>query len=98
MTSLYKFKFNCGRNGDLYGLFIEDSEKVRELIKSRKTVYFGEVLGKHSEICGPIDEDEIEFVSNDPLVIKMAVDNNLCFGFNPFHYLNDDSEDDSIEE
>lgn len=52
-------------------------------------VYFGEVLGKHSEVYGPIDGNEIKFVSNDPLVIKTVVDNNLCFGFNPFHYLDD---------
>lgn len=79
MKTLYKFNFDCYRSGNLHGLFIEDSEKVRELIDSGKSVYFGEVLGKHSEICGPIDENEIEFVSNDPLVIKMVIDNNLCF-------------------
>lgn len=93
MTSLYKFKFNCGRNGDLYGLFIEDSERVRKLIESKEVVHFGEVLGKHSEISGPIDKTEIEFVSNDPLVIKMVQYNNLCFGFNPFDYLDYDCFD-----
>lgn len=52
------------------------------------------MLGKHSEICGPIDETDVEFVSNDPLVIKMVEDNNLCFGFDPFCYLEDDSLED----
>lgn len=86
MKTLYKFHFDCGRQGKLRGLFIEDSEKVKELITSGKEVYFGEVLGKHSEIFGPIAESDLTKVTDDPNVIKLIEDNDLCVGYNPFNY------------
>jgi hypothetical protein len=85
MKSVYKFHFNCGRHGKLYGLFVEEREKVDWLIKSGVEVYFGEVLGKHSEIYGPVDLQDITKVSFDENVVNTVLDNNLEFGFNPFN-------------
>jgi hypothetical protein len=53
---------------------------------SRIKVYFGEVLGKHSEIYGPIETSDIELVTSDPSAVKMFLDNDLSTGFNPFDY------------
>jgi excinuclease UvrABC ATPase subunit len=33
MKTVYKFRFDCHRNGELHGLFIADSEDVRKLIE-----------------------------------------------------------------
>ena len=46
MKGLYEFYWECGRQGDLTGVFIADSESVAALLD--KEIYFGEVLGKHS--------------------------------------------------
>lgn len=83
---LYKLNFNCGRSGSLEGLFVANIADVDFLIEKGWEVYFGEVLGKHSEVCGPIEEVDIKLVSTDEAVIKVITDNELENGHNPFHY------------
>ena len=87
MKTVYKFKFDCRRSGEVVGLFLADSEDVRKLIDSGETVYFGEVLCKHSEVYGPIDKTDVTFVTDKPEVIEMIEKFDLCFGYNPFDYL-----------
>jgi hypothetical protein len=84
--AVYKLDFDCGRNGELRGLFIAKKNHVKILVDRKIEVYFGEVLGKHSEVCGPIESSEIIFVSDDENVIKVIEDNDLQNGFNPFDY------------
>lgn len=83
--ALYKFHFGAGRQGTLYGLFIADPKDVRKLIDSKKIVHFGEVLGKHSDIRGPIEDHDLILVTDDPEKIKWAEEERLCFGFDPFN-------------
>lgn len=90
MKTLYKFHFD-GRDGTLYGLFVEDFEKVKKLIASGATVYFGEVLGKHSCVSGPIEDCDVTMVTQDTSVIEVVEKNNLCFGYNPFDYIEDEN-------
>ncbi len=45
---LVEYEEDFGRSGMLSGLFITTKDKL-ELIKGRE-IYFGEVLGKHSEV------------------------------------------------
>lgn len=77
MESLYKLHFNCGRQGELTGLFLEDSDKLNKLVESGEEVYFGEVLGKHSEICGPIEKSDFTLVTSDEKVISIVKEFNL---------------------
>jgi len=96
MKALYKFHFDCGKNGVLYGLFIEDIEKVDELMDSGRIIYFGEVLGKNSDIMGPIEEEDITFITDDEKVLAIIDHFNLSTGFNPFDY--NQVEDDDLED
>lgn len=84
--ALYKFYADCGRMGQLEGIFISTQEKVDKLIKSKIEVYFGEVLGKHSEIFGNIEKKEIEFITDIPKVIEIVERFDLTTGYNPFNY------------
>lgn len=59
MKALFKMIFDCGRMGNLEGVFIADTEDVEYLLNNEISVYFGEVLGKHSEISGIIDRSEL---------------------------------------
>lgn len=95
---LYKFNWDCGRDGEIYGLFVATENEIKEIIGKR--AYFGEVLGKHSEVCGTIEEGEIIRVDNgeiDPETIEFLckfLGNTWC-GYNPLHYVNrDDDEGD----
>jgi hypothetical protein len=86
MEAVYKLQFDCGRNGSLTGIFIEEKELVDALVKSKIEIYFGEVLGKHSEVCGPIEENEIMLISDSSEVISIIKEHDLENGFNPFYY------------
>jgi len=88
MKGIYKFNFDCGRSGSLEGTFIEDSENVKILTSHEDIeVYFGEVLGKHSEVYGNIEETDIKLVSTDEQAIKIIEDLNILpSGYSPFDY------------
>ena len=91
MKALYKFHYDCGRQGSLTGIFVADEDKVKKLIDSGQEIYFGEVLGKHSEVCGPIEEGDLTFVTNDEKVISIVEEFNLETGYNPFDYIDEET-------
>lgn len=80
--AIYNFHFDCGRMGDLTGSFVAEKKEIEWLINSGLEVYFGEVLGKHSEIHGPIDSTDITMISDDFKLTK----NHTNSGYNPLHY------------
>ena len=54
MKKLYKFYWDCGRQGDIESIFIATEKDIKANIGEE--VYFGEILGKHSEIYGILEE------------------------------------------
>ena len=88
--AIYKFYKEYPRMGRLEGIFVASQKEVKLLIDSQKEVYFGEVLGKHSEIYGAMTENEITMVSDDPKVVKLFEDHHLSSGYCPIYYLGDD--------
>lgn len=86
MKALYKMNLDCGRSGSLNGVFIADTEDVEYLLDNKISIYFGEVLGKHSEIYGCLVYDEIKLISNDENVIKVVELHHLENGYDPFEY------------
>lgn len=90
--AIYKFYADCGRMGFLDGVFVAEKQKVKNIIG--KKVYFGEVLGKHSEIYGTIEEDEITFISDDPHFVELFEKHDLSSGYNPIEYYELDNYDE----
>lgn len=90
MKNLYRFYWDCGRMGELHGLFVATQEEVRDRIGSE--VYFGEVLGKHSEIYGQLRERDIQLVTSDQNFIEKFQLLGLEIGFNPIEYLLEEEE------
>jgi len=89
--ALYEMNFDCGRNGSLNGLFIEDKEKIAEVIGAE--VHFGEVLGKHSDISGTIEERDLQILSEDAEKIDWLLGLMESFtisGYNPMAYLEEE--------
>lgn len=88
MKKLYRLDWNYGRMGSVQGLFVADEENVKEAFG--KTVYFGEVLGKHSDVSGELDKEDLEIVSEDEVFITKLVEvigkTNIS-GYNPLDYL-----------
>ena len=93
MLKLYSFYWECGRQGDLDGLFIADSKDVEQLIG--KQIYFGEVLGKHSEIYGTLEDKDLKVESEDQekIIWLQRLLSNTISGYNPFDYYHEDQQD-----
>lgn len=98
MKGLYKLHIDCGRQGEVDGLFISDMEDMHLLVTSGTTVYFGEILGKHSEVYGELKEKDYTFVTNDKDVINLVESYDLESGYNPFDYLDEDWKEQIEEE
>lgn len=95
MKKLYSFYWDCGRMGNLQGLFIAEESDVEKILG--KEVYFGEVLGKHSEVYGTVDAENIEVVSSDTEKVEWleSILGSTVSGYNPLDYYDpcDDEED-----
>lgn len=89
MKRLYQFFWDCGRMGEVDGLFIAEESEVNSFIG--KQVYFGEILGKHSEIYGTLDSDDLTVLSEDQEKIEWLEGIMQCetiSGYNPLAYIN----------
>lgn len=86
---LYRFSWDCGRMGDVTGIFVVDEDKVAEAIG--KNVYFGEILGKHSEVQGTLTSDDLTVLTDDAEFIAKAKAYGLVpTGYNPLSYMGDE--------
>lgn len=87
MLKIYKFYWDCGRQGSVEGIFVATQEEVEKAIGNY--VYFGEILGKHSDIGGTLDSEDLTVVSNDQDFINKYVDifGADGTGYNPLHYI-----------
>lgn len=93
MKKLFKFYWDCGRSGSLEGLFFATQEQVDAVID--KDVYFGEALGKHSEVYGTIEAGDIEEVPLPEEAVAALLEHlgEDVSGYNPLNYLEDEDED-----
>ena len=91
---LYTFYLDWGRMGDLEGLFIAEEQDVKDIIG--KSVYFGEVLGKHSEVEDEMTEDMFEAIDVPESVIAVLEEKlgTTISGYNPLEFYEDEDEDE----
>ena len=60
---LWKFQWDVPRMGTVDSTFVATQSEIDGAMGSR--VYFGEILGKHSEIYGTLDAEDLEVLSED---------------------------------
>lgn len=84
MKGVYKFYWDYGRNGEVSGIFVAEDYKIKEIIG--KEIYFGEILGKHSEVSNTIDEEDITLISQDPEFVRVFEESGGSVGYNPLEY------------
>jgi len=85
MKAIYRFNASVGSMGDLSGIFVADIKEVKYLINSEREVYFGECLGKHSEITFPVTRDQLTLITDDQEFISKFEHFNIESGINPIH-------------
>ena len=97
---IYKFNKDFGRAGALSGVFVQSKDFVDKIIGCE--VYFGEVLGKYSEVYGEIKSSDILLVTENQEFVKMFQELGLSTGYNPFDYYltncEENEEDMTVEE
>lgn len=87
MEKLYKFNWDCGRMGEVEGIFIASEKEIKE--KIGEEVYFGEILGKHSDVFGVLDKkdlQEIKLSENTLKEIKEVLGTTIS-GYNPLEFI-----------
>jgi hypothetical protein len=89
---LVEFYWDCGRSGELTGLFVTTKEKLESLYG--KEAYFGEALGKHSEISGTLSEDDFTIRTDNQEFIKLFDELVGDQGFNPFNYVQEEEPEE----
>ena len=95
MKGVYKFQMDYGRSGFVEGIFVEDSERVENIIG--RNVYFGEILGKHSEVQETMVEDYFILITDDQKVVSDFEKYGFASGIDPFYYL-DEQEHNEYED
>lgn len=84
MKKLYNYS-ESGRGWEIEGLFVSDDESLKRLYG--KSLYYGEVAGKHSEITMKFSEGDFEVVTQDQKFIEQFEELIGHTGHNPFSYL-----------
>lgn len=88
-----KFLWDCGRMGSVEGMFTSTKEDIENI--QGKYIYFGEILGKHSEIDGEIAEGDIKILTEDQEFIEKfekIMGTGTISGHNPFDYYEREDE------
>ena len=91
---LVRFHWDCGRMGDVEGIFVTTKEELER--SYGKSVYFGEILGKHSEVYGTLDRKDITVESEDEVFIDQLVLilGTHIGGYNPLSHINSDEDEE----
>jgi len=94
--SIYRFFVDYGRGFDLEGTFSASKSDIDLIVG--KTVHFGEVCGKHSDMEATMDEDCITLLCDDPAVVAAFDKFGFASGLNPVVYYREAHEDEDEDE
>lgn len=97
MKVIARFYMDCGRMGSVQSLFTCTKDELEDAYG--RAFDFGEILGKHSEVYGHLEPDDVTILSEDQEFIKQfenVIGAGTVSGYNPLDYLldNDDEEDE----
>ena len=84
---LFGFHWDCGRMGSVESKFVATQAAVDAVIG--RFLYFGEILGKHSEVSGTLDTKDFTVVSSDFATVQNFKKTVGSTGHNPFDYFED---------
>jgi hypothetical protein len=94
MLKLYKYEADFDCFGSLDGIFVADDVDIANAIG--RSVYFGEILGKHSEVTDDLTEDSFEVVTDDQDFIQKFQALGCESGWNPVKLLRRRDEEESV--
>lgn len=89
---VWKFYLDCGRMGTLQGVFVATQDELEALVGT--DIYYGEVLGKYSDIQEPFYMAQVTKVTDDQDFVKKFREFDLSTGYNPLDYVEDEEDDE----
>lgn len=89
---LWRFYWDCGRQGNVESVFVATRAEIDAALGSQ--VYFGEILGKHSGIHGQLDAEDLTLLSEDPVFVGLFRQHVGSTGHCPLDYLEEHGEDE----
>jgi hypothetical protein len=94
VKGIYRYKEYFGRMGSLSGIFVATDEEFEAALG--KSVYLGEVLGKHSDITAEINEQTVTCLTAETQIVNFFEKYDLETGINPLDCLEpeEDYEDE----
>ncbi len=89
MEKLYRFSWDYGRSGNVEGVFIATEDEIDSAMY--KEVWFGDILGKHSDVYGILEEHDLEILDVSDITIQelKKVLGRSISGYNPLEYIED---------
>jgi hypothetical protein len=85
--AIYRFSVDCGRNGELMGIFVAEQRAIKKLIG--QNIWFQDCLGKHSEINVEftLENNYVQMVTDDVTAIAMFEKYEMATGYNPLNFI-----------
>ena len=91
--NLYSFYWDCGRQGSIRSKFVATEDEIKKNIG--KQIYYGEALGKHSEIVGTLEESDLKILTDDQdFIEKFEKYIGKSTGHNPLEYIEEEEENE----
>lgn len=89
MTNMIvSMSLDYGRCGKVKGVFLVSKEDFELAKKLNPQVYFGEILGKHSEVYCDFNEISFEVKTEDQEKVNALIEMDMhSSGYDPFEYL-----------
>ena len=86
MKAIWKLDLDYGRDGDLQGIFVAEKEDLDAI--DGKTLYFGDALGRHSNVTKVCNlSKDIKKVTDNAEAVAMFEKYDMEIGYNPLAYL-----------
>lgn len=82
---IYEYSMDCGRMGSVDGTFVASKAKIDAAIG--KKLYFGEILGKYSEITGVLKESDLKILPVPAAFVELFTKHVGNTGYNPLDYI-----------
>ena len=89
--AVWKFYWDCGRQGHIDSLFVATRIQILEMVD--RYCYFGEVLGKHSEIAQYLEAKDFTFVSGDDSFVRIFEERVGSVGHNPLEHFEEETDE-----
>jgi hypothetical protein len=96
VKALWKFYWDCGRMRGHEDASQGTHAEVKAVVG--KELHFGEVLGKHSEVFGMLEEKDVTWLTDDAAFVSKFEEYGCASGFNPLEYVQEEENDAAEEE